>query len=274
MRISVLSTMVDALRRNISRGTKDVALFEHGLVVAADGPAPSPPSSPVGVHPSDEVLAQIRASVPPQPRHLGVLMAGERQPSGWWGSGRAADWSDAVEVVRSVAEALAVPVVVAADQPMPFHPGRCARVSLADGTLVGHAGELHPKVLQSLGLPPRVVGAEIDLDVLMAASGGPQISRPLRTLPAAASDVALIVDAAVPAAAVEAALRDGAGALLESLTLFDIYAGDQLEPGHKSLAYRLVFRAPDRTLKTEEVNALRDAAVAAATQATGATQRT
>ncbi|HWC23919.1 MAG TPA: phenylalanine--tRNA ligase subunit beta [Flexivirga sp.] len=274
MRISVLSTMVDALKRNVARGSKDVALFEQGLVIALDEPQQPAPSSPVGVLPAPELLDRIRAAVPPQPRHLGVLMTGEVARSGWWGNGRQADWSDAIAAVRGVAEALAVPVLVAADDVAPYHPGRCAKFTLSDGTLVGHAGELHPKVVQRLGLPDRTVGAEIDLDVLIGASDEPVASAPISTMPHASSDVALVVDRGVTAAAVETALREGAGPLLETIQLFDAYQGDQAGEGKKSLAYRMGFRAADRTLKTEEVNAARDAAVAAASKATGATQRT
>jgi len=273
MRISILSTMVDALKRNIARGIKDVALFEQGLVVALeDGQQPAP-TSPVGVFPEADLLARIRAAVPPQPRHLGLLMAGEAVRSGWWGAGRAADWSDVIAAVRSVAEALAVPVQVSAAADAPYHPGRCAQFTLEDGTLIGHAGELHPKVVQRLGLPARTVGAEIDLDVLVAASDRAVTSVPISTMPLAHSDVALVVDRKITAAAVESALRDGAGPLLESVVLFDAYQGDQTGEGKKSLAYRMGFRAPDRTLTTEEVNAARDAAVASAAAATGAVQR-
>ncbi|TWE12467.1 phenylalanine--tRNA ligase subunit beta [Rudaeicoccus suwonensis] len=274
MRISVISTMVDALKRNIARGIKDVALFEQGLVVALEGPQLSAPTSPVGVRPAPELLDRIRAAVPAQPRHLGILISGEAEHSGWWGKGRAADCSDAIALVRALGEALAVPLTVAADHEMPFHPGRCAQFTLADGTLVGHAGELHPKVVSALGLPARTIGAEVDIDVLAAASESAVTAQPIANLPLAGSDVALVVDAGVTAAAVEAALRSGAGDLLESITLFDAYTGDQAGDGKKSLAYRMGFRSADRTLTTDEVNSARDAAVAAAAKATGAVQRT
>ena len=101
--------------------------------------------------------------MPRQPRHLAILLAGDRDRAGWWGEGRPADVSDVLGLVRSVADALAVPVVLSGSADvMPFHPGRCAAISLADGTLVGHAGELHPKVVAALGLPSRTVAAELD----------------------------------------------------------------------------------------------------------------
>lgn len=273
MRISVLSTMVDALVRNIARGSRDVGLFEIGLVVARTGPQLVAPTESVGVHPSSETLAAIHAAIPPQPRHLGILLAGERDRSGWWGAGRRVDAGDVIALVSSVAEALGVAVVMeAADDVMPFHPGRCAAVSLSSGALLGHAGELHPKVVAALGLPPRTVAAEIDLDQLIAAGGSVQ-AQTVVTSPVAYSDVALVVDESVTAAALEAALRSGAGETLETVGLFDVYRGDQVGPGKKSLAYRFTFRAPDRTLTTAEVSDLRDAAVAAAASAVGAVQR-
>ncbi|HEX8498245.1 MAG TPA: phenylalanine--tRNA ligase subunit beta, partial [Actinomycetales bacterium] len=98
-------------------------------------------------------------------------------------------------------------------------------------------------------------------------------ARPLSTHPVALRDIALVVPDDVPAARVEAAVRDGAGPLLEQLRLFDDYRGEQVGPGRRSLAYRLVLRAPDRTLTGEEAEAVRDAAVAAAATAVGAELR-
>ena len=273
MRTRLLATMVDALRRNVARGIRDVALFEVGLVVALDGPLGTAPTEDVGIRPSEQTLAAIRDAVPPQPRHIAFLLAGDRDPAGWWGPGRAADVTDAVELARTLGEALGVPLEVTADAVAPYHPGRCARVTLPDGTPIGHVGELHPKALAVLGLPARTVGGELDLDALTAAAEATGTARTLSTFPMAQSDVAVVVDEAVPSADVGKALRVGAGEHLESLTLFDVYRGDQVGEGRKSLAYRLTFRAPDRTLTTDEVSALRDAALAAAREAVGAVQR-
>lgn len=266
--------MVDALVRNVARGTKDVGLFEIGLVTALDGEQQVAPTEEVGVLPSEQTLAAIHAAIPPQPRHLGILLAGELERSGWWGAGRRAEAADAIAFATSVAEALSVPVTVeAADDVMPFHPGRCAAIRLETGELVGHAGELHPKVVQALGVPARTVGAELDLDVLIAAGDRVVEARTVVSSPVAYSDVALVVDEAVRAVDLEDALRSGAGEILESVHLFDVYRGDQIDDGKKSLAYRFTFRAPGRTLTTEEVSALRDSAVAAAATRLGAVQR-
>ena len=149
-----------------------------------------------------------------------------------------------------------------------------ARSFLVDGQVLGYAGEIHPEVCLAFGLPPRTAAAEIDLDALVAAAPTIGEIRPISGYPVAKEDVALIVDVDVPAAAVERALRAGAGPLLESVTLFDVYTGPQVGEGKKSLAYALRFRAPDRTLTEAEAAAARDAAVVAAAEQTGAVQRT
>ncbi|WP_404393193.1 phenylalanine--tRNA ligase subunit beta [Humibacillus xanthopallidus] len=274
LRTMVLSSLVDVLRRNLARGHKDVAVSEIGLVFRPGGPLGKAPIPGVAARPDDATLEQLYAAVPDQPRRAALAATGQIEQAGWWGPGRAADWSDMVAAVQTVAAALAVPVVVSNDPDhAPWHPGRCARITLADGTLVGHAGELHPKVLAALDLPARTVAAEFDVDVLTAASEEPVQADAFSTFPPALTDVALLVRSEVAAGEVEAALRRGAGESLESIVLFDVYEGERVEAGHRSLAYRLTFRAADRTLTTDEVNAFRDAAVAAAADATGAVQR-
>jgi phenylalanyl-tRNA synthetase beta chain len=128
-------------------------------------------------------------------------------------------------------------------------------------------------VLAALGLPPRTCAAEIDLDLLTAASGESRRAQPVSTYPVAKEDVALVVEDGVPAGSVAETLRDGAGDLLESVRLFDVYTGPQLGPGRKSLAFALRMRAPDHTLTAEETAAVRDAAVAAAVERHGAVLR-
>jgi phenylalanyl-tRNA synthetase beta chain len=273
MRTSVLSTLVEALRRNVSRGQRDAAIFELGLVTRPVGEPKRAPVPGTRTRPDDATLGLIMAAVPSQPRRVAFTLTGDADPAGWWGPGRPADWTDVVGAARATASALAVALVATADDHAPWHPGRCVRLELADGTLVGHAGELHPKVVAALGLPPRTCAGELDVDVLTAASEDRVQARELSTHPVAQSDVALVVDEQVAAAALESALRQGAGEMLESVSLLDIYRGDQVGPGCKSLAYRLVFRAPERTLTTKEVNGLRDRAIESAAAAVGAVQR-
>lgn len=273
MRTSVLDTLLDTLRRNVARGSRDIAVYEIGLVTRASSEPTAAPVPGIEHRPDDATLAAILGAVPTQPRHAAYAAAGELERGGPWGPGRQADASDAVAWALAVGRSVGLDLVVtAADRP-PWHPGRCAQLALADGTVVGHAGELHPKVTSALELPPRTVAGELDVDVLVAATGTPLEATALSTYPLAHTDVALVVDEGVAASDVEAALRAGAGKDLESVLLFDLYRGEQVGHGRKSLAYRLTFRAKDRTLTTDEVSALRDSAVVQAAARTGASQR-
>ncbi|HYO86645.1 MAG TPA: phenylalanine--tRNA ligase subunit beta [Dermatophilaceae bacterium] len=296
LRTSVLATLLDTLRLNHNRGARDAALYEIGLVtlLGPDGLRVAPVPG-IEVRPDEEVLGRIRAAVPDQPRHVAFAASGDAQPAGPWGPGRAVRSEDVIGLALRLGQALRVPLRAVADQVAPYHPGRCARLEVAfptvtgpeilgrhdgaggDGSAggavtVGYAGQLHPKVAAALDLPSGTCAGELDVEALVAAFGSPVQARPVSTFPVALSDVALLVPESVPAQRVRDALVEGAGPLLEAVTLFDVYRGEQVGPGKKSLAYRLALRG-DRTLTTEEVSAFRDAAIAVAADATGALQR-
>jgi phenylalanyl-tRNA synthetase beta chain len=276
LRTTLLPGLLSALRRNVGRGSGDLALFETGLVFRKDGTDGESflksPRLPVDRRPSDEEIAQLNAALPRQPRRVAAVLTGARERNGWWGEGRRAGWADAVESAQVVARAAGVELTVRQGRCEPWHPGRCAAL-YAGERLVGYAGELHPRAVKAMHLPERTCAMELDLD-LLSADGEVRVEGPrVSTFPVATQDVALIVDDAVPAAQVEAALRDGAGSLLESIRLFDVYQGEQLGAGSKSLAYSLRFRAPDRTLTVEETTAARDGAVASAETSVGARMR-
>ncbi|MCX5522939.1 phenylalanine--tRNA ligase subunit beta [Streptomyces bobili] len=277
LRTSLLPGLLAALRRNDGRGSHDLALFETGLVFLPREEQGVAGQLPVDRRPTAEEIAAIDAVLPEQPRHVAVVLAGAREQAGWWGKGRPADWADAVEAARTVAAETGAELIVRKGQYGPWHPGRCAELAVVtDGTerVVGHAGELHPRVLKALGLPARTSAMELDLDVLEQAGDDTPRAPGISTFPVATQDVALVVDAYVPHADVEAALREGAGELLEAIRLFDVYENaEQLGDGRKSLAYALRFRAGDRTLTVDEASAARDAAVALAGERTGAVLR-
>ncbi|MFE1843086.1 phenylalanine--tRNA ligase subunit beta [Streptomyces sp. NPDC014603] len=277
LRTSLLPGLLGALRRNDGRGSHDLALFETGLVFHPRAEQRKAVRLPVDRRPTDEELAGLDAALPEQPRHVAVVLAGARERDGWWGKGRPADWADAVEAARTVAREAGAELIVRKGQYGPWHPGRCAELAVVvDGAerVVGHAGELHPGVLKTLGLPERTCAAELDLDAVAGAGQDTPQAPAISTFPVATQDVALVVDAFVPSADVEAALREGAGELLESIRLFDVYENaEQLGEGRKSLAYALRFRAADRTLTVDEASAARESAVALAGERTGAVLR-
>ena len=222
---------------------------------------------------------------------VGVLLAGKREPAGWWGRGREASFHDAVEAARTVLHTSRVPYRFVPADRTPWHPGRCAEIVLGTGDVagagqtgerlsIGYAGELHPRVITAFRLAPRTCAVELDLAAIeRAAAGIPPVQAPeLSAYPVASQDVALVVSDDVLAADLEAALVAGADAAgtaarLEDVRLFDVYTGEQVGEGRKSLAYTLRFRAPDRTLTDDEVAVVRDAAVASAVRQYDATLR-
>ncbi|KFZ78334.1 phenylalanyl-tRNA synthetase subunit beta [Amycolatopsis sp. MJM2582] len=270
MASTLLPGLLETLQRNISRGFKDVSLFHIGQVVLP-GPNPIPmPSLGVDRRPTDEELAVLEAAVPPQPLHVAVVLAGQRARAGWWGEGEQANWADAVQAARLVAQAAGVELTTAAADQPPWHPGRCAQLRVGQWP-VGYAGELHPKVVEALGLPPRTVAMELDLDAIPIPDDRP--APRISAYPPVLLDVALVADAGVPSADLAEALREGAGELLEDITLFDSYQGEQVGEGKRSVAYKLRFRAADRTLTVDEATKARDAAVAVAGERFGASLR-
>ncbi|MFI2616546.1 phenylalanine--tRNA ligase subunit beta [Streptomyces sp. NPDC018584] len=276
LRTTLLPGLLAALRRNDGRGSHDLALFETGMVFHPREELKVAVRLPVDRRPTDEEIASLTDALPVQPRHAAVVLAGAREQAGWWGKGRPADWADAVEAARTLAREAGAELIVDQGQYGPWHPGRCAELKVViDGDIVsvGHAGELHPRVVKALGLPARTCAMEVDLDRLEQAGEGTLRAPRISAFPVATQDVALVVDKEVPAAVVEYYLTGGAGELLESIRLFDVYVGSQIGEGKKSLAYALRFRAADRTLTVDEASAARDAAVALAAERTGAVLR-
>jgi phenylalanyl-tRNA synthetase beta chain len=273
LRTSLLPPLLATLKRNLSRGLRDLALYEIGTVFLPRLTATAPPAMGVDRRPSDDDWQAANTVVPEQPWHLAAAIAGDIEPSGWWGPGRAGGWQDAIEAARmslAAAGMSADRVTVSAASLAPWHPGRCAAIAV-DGTVVGYAGELHPAVVSALELPRRTAVMELDLNAVPETPV--TLGRKLSSFPPALIDVALELDRTVPASSVRDALIEGAGELLESIRLFDVYESDQLGEGKKSLAYKLTFRAPDRTLTSDEALAARDAAVAAVATRYGATLR-
>jgi phenylalanyl-tRNA synthetase beta chain len=272
MQTTLLPGMLRTAERNVGRGASDLAIFQTSLVFLPRPDSKPAPLPSVAQRPSDEEIQALYDALPDQPLHLGVVLTGSWVPTGWWGKGQPVGWQDAVQVGRTVAEAVGVEPQLRNVELAPWHPGRCAEFSVG-GAVIGHAGELHPKVCQAFGLPARSSAVELDLDALIVAGPASVAARPFSSYPVAKEDVALIVPAEVAAAAVEAALVEGAGELLESVRLFDLYTGEQIGEGRKSLAFALRFRAPDRTLTETEVAAARQAAVQVAVDRFDAVQR-
>lgn len=273
LRRSLLPGLLDALRRNRGRGVPDLALYEIGSVFLpdTDGRYGTGELPPIGVRPPTDLLTRLRDDLPPQPLHVAVVLAGDRigkQP------GRPAvptDWQDAIEAAVAIAATVGATLEVRQATPPGYHPGRAAEL-LVGGTVVGIAGELQPRLTEDV--PGRVAAVEVDLDALIAAAPPPPAVRPISPMPAATQDLSLVVEVPVPAADVLAAVREGAGALLEDIVLIDDYRGQGLPEGTKSLTFALRFRADDRTLTAAEATAAKEAGATLAASRTGASVRT
>jgi phenylalanyl-tRNA synthetase beta chain len=245
MRPLLLPGLLDAARHNTAHGRSSLALFESAHVYAAAGPLDTvPDGSPGGAKPADER------------HHLAVLQT-EAQEGTWRSEARPADFFSALALLQAVLAATQLAVTVEPD-PEPFlHPGRSAKVT-ARGREIGWIGELHPLVASDWELTRSVAAFEIDLD------GAVELAEPLpyvdvTTFPAVLQDIAVVVDEDVSARDVRDAVGRGGGPLLGQIEVFDVYRGDQVGEGQKSLALRLEFRAPDRTLTDAEVAERRSA---------------
>jgi phenylalanyl-tRNA synthetase beta chain len=272
MRRSLLPTLLEALALNL-REQERVLLFEIGRVyLKRDG--------------GDNGQALL----PDEPRRLGLALAGAREPLSWLTPNPAPmDFFDLKGIVEAVLTRLnirdKVQFVALTDDPR-LHPGRAARLEVRDSRSqngnpqspisnlqLGVLGELHPVVRERLEIEtPRVLAAELDLEGLIALAE-PARYQPISRYPATTQDIAVLVGFDTPAERVAAVIRKYAGSGLESLTLFDVYEGPQVGPGKRSLAYRLAFRAPDRTLTDADVNKIRAKIVKGLERDVGATIR-
>lgn len=269
LRTHLLPGLAQVAQRNIGRGAKDIAIFEIGSIFRNSQKLIPAISPDLAKKPTDKTIAEIYASVPVQHLHLGAILAGKIERESWRGKARSFDLNDAIAHVERILELSNLTFSLKRSDFAPWHPGRCVEF-IIDGRPVAHAGELHPRVVAQFALPTRSVAFVVNLDALPQT---PMVrAQSVAAMPLAIQDVALIVDPSILAGDVEAALREGAGELLESITLFDRY--DQIGDGKVSLAFTLTFRATDRTLTGDEVSAMREAATAVAVRKYGAIVRT
>ena len=240
MRTTLLPGLLETARRNASVREERVHIYEVG-----------------------KVFLRTEDQLPNEPTRVGILLAGRWDEDSWLRTGAAAGYFLGRGLVERISAGLHAPVVFGrpgadgAEAEGFLHPGKSAVVSTPDGAVVGWIGEVHPLVAQAYALKGVVVAVELDLGALAETSTAVLMFRDLLAFPVVEQDFALVVDAAVPAEAVVASLRAAGGKLLEDIRVFDMYEGAQVASGKKSLALRLSFRAPDRTLSEDEVNGLR-----------------
>jgi phenylalanyl-tRNA synthetase beta chain len=231
LRTSLLPGLLRAARRNVAHRRPSVRLFEMGTVFAAgDG-------------------------TPVEEERVAAVVTGPAT-EGWPADRRDQDFLDAKGVLEHLLEGLGVQGWSPGDRcPVPWHPGRSAAV-LVDDIAVGEVGEIHPRVAESFDLASRVAGFELRVAPVIEAAGGEAVYREVSRFPPLRRDVAFVLDASTPAGAVRDALVESGGPMLDRAVLFDVFEGDPLPPGRRSLAFALDLRASDRTLTDEEADAV------------------
>ncbi len=278
MRTTLLGSLLDIAASNAARGATDLALFESARVYL-DLDRVHLPTGRKGAHidrnrPVDPLAGRFAGDQPApftEPHRLAGIAVGSLGARSWRGGAEAADFFAVKGVLEALARQLGAELEFAPGEEPFLHPGRTAAVS-AGGQPVGWLGEVHPLVCRSWDLDA-AVAFELDAaPLLAAASVGEERYEDVTTFPAAYQDLAVVVPAERPASEVRAAVLAGGGELLRSAEVFDLYEGEQVGDGRKSLALELEFRAPDRTLTDEEVAGLRDA-IKAKLEAIGGTLR-
>jgi phenylalanyl-tRNA synthetase beta chain len=256
MRTTVLGSLLDIAQRNQAHGADRLPLFESSRVYLQSSPTNGGSSmSDMGnqrLVALDGVFPGEREAPDREPHRIGALVVGSLAPASWRGEAGPADFF----ALKGVLEALAGQIGATLDfQPAeePFlHPGRSAAV-VVESSPAGWIGELHPLVARAWDVEA-AAGFEVDLAALVAAaSAGEETFEDVTSYPAVNQDIAAVVPTEVSAAQLREAVLAGGGELLHSAEVFDLYEGEQVGEGRKSLALRLEFRAPDRTLTDEEV---------------------
>jgi phenylalanyl-tRNA synthetase beta chain len=241
MRPLLLPGLLDAASHNTAHGLPELALFESAHVYTPSGPLDD--GSGPGPPPAHER------------NNIAVLLTRGR-PGSWRSEPCPADFYAAKGVLEALLGSLRIQFGIEPGERPFLHPGRSASVLVGNEREAGWIGELHPLVAREWDLEG-AAAFELDADLLTEEAPGAERYEHVTGFPVALQDIAVVVDEHVPLAEVEAAVREGGGELLRSVSLFDVYRGEQVEAGRKSLALRLEFRAPDRTLTDEEVSGLR-----------------
>ena len=268
LRTHLLPGLLTTAVRNIGRGSKNLAIFEIGTIFRNTTPLGKAVNPGISKRPSEKVIKDIYDGVPKQMLFVGAVVTGETVLSDWQGSGSKFNWSDAIAKAQEIIESTGNDYEIFSSDLAPWHPGRCAELRV-NGKPVAHAGELHPRVITALNLPERSCAFAVILSEIPSA--GVTKAPAIWSFPAVVQDVALVVESKISAADLTAAIKQGAGPLLESIVLFDRY--DQMAGNKVSLAFTLTFRASDRTLTSDEVALYRDQAIAQAAKSVGAVLR-
>jgi len=257
LRTNLIAQLIDIATYNRNRKNESLALFEIGSVF----------------HTDEAALTKL----PEEKHRFAALLTGQRVAAGWLGKAVAYDFYDAKGVVETIAAALGVVEHISyeAAQPSQFHPGRTAAIVLNTDhgkQVIGYVGQLHPELQLQTDLEDTFV-VEFELAPLYDLASSEIVYKALPRYPAITRDIAVVVEAGVQVGNMLAAIKKAAGELLESVQVFDVFTGERLGVGKKSVAISLVYRHKERTLTDEEVTELHDTVVKALEQSFAAELR-
>ncbi len=256
LRTSLFPGLFKALERNISRGQENVQIYEAGHIFTPDKTVGLKLNVGILSKPSKEAIEKLNNSLPEQPYVIASLLKGSTKSFGAYKANVELSWQTPINYLIETFHELSIEVRIANGVYKPFHPGRCAVFSV-DDLVLGYAGEMHPKISEQYGIKGKVFGFEIhqkNLLILSKLKQAPVFS----SLPVVKEDLAFIFDISTKAEDVVKTIRSINPSLIESVSLFDVYEGANLPNGKKSLAFSIRLRAYDKTLKTEEVQEIRN----------------
>lgn len=254
LRPTLLVSLLEYLRENARRSIEDVQVFEMGRIFRTTGGGLRFNYAPIADIRQD-VRVQSAEILPLEQRAAGIAIMGRPWTSRWGGGDSEVDFFWLKGLLEQLLADMAVSAVeFAAIEHPALHPGRTAQIRAGECVL-GIVGEVHPRVAENFDLPRRAILAEINVDALMDAAGTVRPLPSLSRFPAVERDIAFLVKRLQPAAAIRSIIAAVAGSLCEAVELFDVYTGANIPSDSRSLAYRLTFRAAERTLSDEEVDA-------------------
>jgi phenylalanyl-tRNA synthetase beta chain len=257
LRNSLIIGLLQTGQRNLSRGNNNFSIYEIGQCFSGHKKVKIIPQIGVGSPPKNLIQKEIDASLPKQSLKMAFLGIGEAINAGWWGPGYPHSWITVTQQLHNFLSQIDISYELKSNSSAPWHPVRSAEIHV-NGIKIGQVGELHPKVCANYLIQGTVTAIELDLDLVIELKNDRKVYDEIGKMPYATEDLAIVVDESISALKIQDALMRAAGAVAQSVNLFDVFASEQIGQGKKSLAFRIVLRAEDRTLTPDDLKTIRE----------------
>lgn len=257
LRTFLIPGLLEVVSRNLSRGSVSFLIFEIGEVFFDHKDSKTINKIGVGFPPKNRTLKEMDSALPIEKTQIALLAVGEAVNTGWWGDGLPQSAGSIGQIVKTIFDQLAIDIVLKDKTAYPWHPGRSVEIHAGEQFL-GHFGQLHPSVVSRYGINQEVFGFEMSLVKIFELSSQDRRYKSIRKMPHAVEDLALVVDEEQNAKEIQDAIKRAGGGVMESVNLFDTFTGPQIGVGKKSLTFRMLLRAEDRTLTSEDLAVVRE----------------